>query len=243
MTQIDHILVKPKVPVQKVLVSLLGIVLIALGLASCSTYTESRKGTWHTLQAGETLELLSRRYSVPISDIKQSNDIYDPEDLAPGNRLFIPTPALIRPDPLPANNKPKPKAKSTPTNRQGTAKFEWPSQGTISSGFGIRHGKMHEGIDITKDKGRDIRAAGSGIVEFAGYRKGYGRTVIINHGGNYKTLYAHNQKLYVKKGMRVKTGVLISQMGSSGKSSGIHLHFEVRYKGKPQNPLRFLPVR
>ncbi len=102
---------------------------------------------------------------------------------------------------------------------------------------------MHEGIDITKDKGRDVRSAGAGVVEYAGRKSNYGYTIVINHGKGLKTLYAHNAKLYAKKGMRVNSGVIISRMGSSGKSSGIHLHFEVRYQGKPQNPLRHLPVR
>lgn len=226
-------------------IRVLGIVLMVVLLSSCSTHTTPIQGKWHTLKAGETLEVLSKRYSVPITDIKAANDIYDPKDLAPGNTLYIPTPVRIKT----VETKPKTQAKPVPKvntrvkSKKANTKFIWPSQGTISSGFGMRHGRMHEGIDITKDQGRDIRAAAAGIVEFAGNRSGYGKTIIINHGGGFKTLYAHNQKHFVRKGIRVKTGALIARMGSSGRSTGIHLHFEVLYRGKPQNPLRYLPVR
>ena len=209
------------------------ILLIAGTFQSCTKYTYQKEGVWHTLKPGETLENVSNQYSVSIHDIRQINDIYDPQDLSPGARIFIPEPKKEKIE----------ISESVKQPVQQQARFSWPSQGTISSGFGMRHGKMHEGIDITKDKGRDIRAAGNGVVEFAGYKSGYGQTIIINHGGEYKTLYAHNAKLYVKRNTKVNQGVIIARMGSTGKSIGIHLHFEVRYRGKPQNPLRYLPIR
>lgn len=225
------------------LIRFLGIALIAVLLSSCSTHTAPKHGKWHILKTGETLEVLSKRYSVPITDIKAANDIYDPDDLAPGNRLFIPTPVRIKIEQKKAVTKPIPKVHPKPGSRRVNTRFIWPSNGTISSGYGMRHGRLHEGIDITKDRGRDIRAAAAGIVEFAGNKSGYGKTIIINHGGGFKTLYAHNQKHFVRKGMRVKVGTLIARMGSTGRSTGIHLHFEIQYRGKPQNPLRYLPVR
>ncbi len=227
------------------LVRFLGIAFVVVLLSSCSSHTAPRHGKWHTLKTGETLEVISKRYSVPITDIKAANDIYDPEDLSPGNRLFIPTPVRIKTVQPEAKTKSKsvPGVSARPKTKKANAKFMWPSKGTISSGYGMRHGRLHQGIDITKDHGRDIRAAAAGIVEFSGHKSGYGRTIIINHGGGFKTLYAHNQKNFVKKGIRVKAGALIARMGSSGRSTGIHLHFEILYKGKPQNPLRYLPVR
>lgn len=212
------------------------IVLLIAGLllVGCAPATQNyRKGVWHTIKPGENLEAISDKYGVDEKKIQRANDIYDPEDLSPGMRIFIPT--IVQKIRVPEYQK------KEPENRRVI--FAWPSPGTISSGFGIRRGRMHHGIDITRDRGLDIRAAGSGIVEFAGVQNGYGKTIIINHGYGYQTLYAHNAKLYVKKGMRVKRGVVISKMGATGKSVGIHLHFEVRYRGKPQNPLRYLPVR
>ena len=221
----------------------IAIAFVIVLLGSCSSHTAPRQGKWHTLKPGETLEVISKRYSVPITDIKAANDIYDPDDLSPGNRLYIPTPVRIKTVQKKAEQKPIPRVDSKPKSKRAKTKFIWPSNGTISSGYGMRHGRLHEGIDITKDRGRDIRASAAGIVEFAGHKSGYGKTIIINHGGGYKTLYAHNQKNFVRKGMRVRMGALIARMGSTGKSTGIHLHFEIQYRGKAENPLRHLPVR
>jgi murein DD-endopeptidase MepM/ murein hydrolase activator NlpD len=247
MIPTNQLLEKSKRPVSTLLFSFSVFIMFLLSLSSCSTYTAPKQGTWHTLAPGETLEVISKRYSVPISDLIAANDIYDPDDLAPGNQLYIPTPARIKKEPEKTKARSAPKVTSKPISipkkKHSKIRFIWPSKGTISSGFGLRHGRMHEGIDITKDRGRDIRAAAAGVVEFAGNRNGYGKTIIINHGSGYKTLYGHNQRLYVRKGVRVRSGALIARMGSSGRSTGIHLHFEVRYKGKPKNPLRFLPVR
>lgn len=209
------------------------LLILTWGMQSCTKYSYQQEGLWYTLLPGDTLESISMRYAVPVEEIKRLNDIYDPLDLTPGYNIYLPVP-----------NQTKPEQPKTDSNiPQTRAKFSWPSPGTLSSGFGMRHGKMHEGIDITKDYGRDVRAAGAGIVEFSGNKSGYGKTIIINHGSGFKTLYAHNQKLFVKKGMKVNTSTIIATMGSSGNSSGIHLHFEVHYREKPQNPLRYLPIR
>ena len=102
---------------------------------------------------------------------------------------------------------------------------------------------MHHGIDITKDRGRDIVAAAAGIVEFSGRRNGFGNLIIINHGKGIKTYYAHNSKNFAKKKSTVKQGQLIAKIGATGKVKGPHLHFEIRIRGQSQNPLRYLPIR
>lgn len=211
--------------------------ILLLNTVSCSKIVREQPyiehGVWHKVQPGEDLEAISKKYSVSKLEIQQINDIYDPADINVGMRIFIPREKEVQPQ------KPFEKASAT----RSTVNFVWPAKGTISSGFGLRHGRMHHGIDITKDGNREIRAAAPGTVVFAGNKKGYGRTVIISHGRGLTTLYAHNAKLFIKKGNRVKRGVIIAKMGTSGKSKGIHLHFEVRLRNKPQNPLRYLPVR
>lgn len=122
-------------------------------------------------------------------------------------------------------------------------KLTWPAKGTISSGYGLRQGKMHHGIDITKDNGRNIVAALSGFVEFSGRKNSFGNLIIIDHGNGIKTFYAHCSKLFALRNSKVKQGQLIARMGSTGKSIGPHLHFEIRVKGVSQNPLKYLPVR
>ena len=124
-----------------------------------------------------------------------------------------------------------------------TKKLIWPSMGQISSWFGFRYGKSHSGIDITDNAGRTVRAADSGIVIYSRRKKHYGKAIIIDHGRGLKTIYGHLTKLYVKRGSQVIQGQKIGKMGSSGRSTGIHLHFEVHESGKLVNPLKHLEPR
>lgn len=118
--------------------------------------------------------------------------------------------------------------------------FIWPvAGGKISSGFGFRHGKTHEGLDIKANEGTLIRAISHGKVVFEGWMSGYGRMIVIAHGDGYASVYAHNQDHLVKRGQIVKKGQAIAKLGSSGRVSGPHVHFEVRKDGKALNPLRF----
>ena len=120
----------------------------------------------------------------------------------------------------------------------------WPTKGTLTSGFGNRNGRRHEGIDIAAPKGTPIKAAAAGKVVFSGWGPtGYGKMVILEHKNNLTTVYAHNSKILVKKGARVKQGQRISLMGSTGRSTGPHLHFEVRNDTEPKNPIKYLPVK
>lgn len=123
-------------------------------------------------------------------------------------------------------------------------KWMQPVTGRIVSGFGMRKHpifggtRMHTGVDIPARTGTPIRAAGSGIVIGASYMGGYGNTVILDHGAGVATLYAHCSKIYVRPGQRVQRGDTIAAVGSTGYSTGPHLHWEIRINGKPTNPLR-----
>jgi murein DD-endopeptidase MepM/ murein hydrolase activator NlpD len=99
---------------------------------------------------------------------------------------------------------------------------------------------MHTGIDISAHSGTPIKAAAGGEVVFAGWWGGYGNVVIIDHGGGISTLYAHCSAIYVRKGQSVSQGEVIAAVGSTGLSTGPHLHFEVRKNGKPVDPLGYL---
>lgn len=116
---------------------------------------------------------------------------------------------------------------------------------TMSSGYGYRvdpiygASKFHEGLDFAASKGTDVFATGDGIVTVAGREKGYGNCIDIEHGYNYLTRYAHLSEILVKPGEEVKRGQLIGKVGSTGKSTGPHLHYEVRYKDVPQNPVNY----
>lgn len=122
----------------------------------------------------------------------------------------------------------------------GTGSFDNPARGTLSSRFGVRWGRMHKGIDIAGPIGTTIRAADGGVVTFAGWNGNYGLAVIVDHGQNKSTLYGHCNKLLVKKGEKVYKGKKIAEMGSTGRSTGPHVHFEVRVNGVAQNPLNYV---
>lgn len=128
-----------------------------------------------------------------------------------------------------------------PDGRVSGAGLSWPIRGSITSGFGSRWGRLHAGIDVGAGTGTPIRAAKGGEVIFAGSMSGYGNCVIIDHGGGLSTLYAHQSRLGTNDGASVEQGQVIGYVGSTGHSTGPHLHFETRVGGSPQNPMRYLP--
>jgi murein DD-endopeptidase MepM/ murein hydrolase activator NlpD len=123
-----------------------------------------------------------------------------------------------------------------------------PTSGIFTSKFGYRKDPItkrtakHNGLDIANEKGTPVHAAGTGIVTFSGYNGDFGNVIIIDHGYGYKSVYGHCSELLVEEGTRVEKGDLIAKMGSTGKSTGTHLHFEVRYNDNPINPLTILDL-
>jgi murein DD-endopeptidase MepM/ murein hydrolase activator NlpD len=117
----------------------------------------------------------------------------------------------------------------------------WPLRGRITSEYGQRWGRPHRGIDIANRSGTPIKAAKAGLVIRVGCGGGYGNCLIIAHGKGLSTLYAHQSRLAVGRGAIVKQGQVIGFVGSTGHSTGPHLHFETRINGSPQNPRRYLP--
>jgi murein DD-endopeptidase MepM/ murein hydrolase activator NlpD len=122
----------------------------------------------------------------------------------------------------------------------GSSKLSWPLSGPITSRFGQRWGRMHEGIDLGVPTGRPIGSAAPGRVTYAGWMSGYGNTVMVDHG-SLVTLYGHQSRIAVHVGQSVARGQVIGYVGSTGNSTGPHLHFEVRVGGTPKDPLRYLP--
>ncbi len=122
----------------------------------------------------------------------------------------------------------------------------WPIQGRVTSAFGKRedprNGGMenHSGIDISAPKGTEIKATAEGIVVYSGWSPGNGNLVVIEHGMGFRTLFAHNSKNLVTEGQRVKRGDVIALVGSTGNTTGPHLHYEVWLNGKPQDPMSYV---
>lgn len=123
---------------------------------------------------------------------------------------------------------------------RSSAQLQWPLRGVLYARFGRKGRSPHDGIDLSAPAGTPVRTAGEGAVLFAGPQQGYGLLVIIEHTHGLVTVYAHNRDLRVKTGQTVREGQVIATVGESGKTSGPHLHFEVRQDGAPVDPLGFL---
>lgn len=183
-------------------------------------------GVYHTVQAGETVHGIAQRYGVAEADILNYplNDLANPAGLQVGQRLVVPHghQELARPTPQPS-------PEST---------FAWPLVGRITQPF---HDE-HRAIDIGAPYGSPVYAGRAGTVVRSGWaRTGYGYTVIIDHGQGLVSLYSHMKGQWVSVGDWVERGQLIGEVGSTGNSSGPHVHFEVRVDGERMNPLDYLP--
>lgn len=182
------------------------------------------QGILHVVEEGDTLWDLANQYGVATDIImkhnKKNNDL-----LAVGEKIFVPGGRY--------------RAVQT-VSRAVHARFVWPTVGEFSSAYGYRWGRIHAGIDIANDIGTSIRAARAGRVSSAGWQSGYGYTIVIDHSNGYSTLYAHLNDFAISQGQYVQTGQMIGYMGSTGNSTGPHLHFEVRVNDKPVNPMSFL---
>ncbi|MFB0519705.1 MAG: peptidoglycan DD-metalloendopeptidase family protein [Acidobacteriota bacterium] len=209
--------------------------LIALSIViySCAHPARPRgpaaAGVYHIVTRGLTLWRIARAYGVDLEKLAEVNGIEDPTLIKTGQRLFIPgaTRVLeIEPYQLPIVL---------------TARFIWPVKGRVTSSYGYRRGELHTGIDIAAPRGEKVVAARDGVVIYTGKGfSGYGNMVIIEHKDNTVTLYAHNASNLVKTNQRVQQGELIAKVGSSGRASGAHLHFEIRVGNNPVNPLLYL---
>lgn len=180
----------------------------------------------HLVQPGETLLDISKIYRVQVNVIAARNGQTDPNTILAGQKLMIPRSV--------------PGLETLPSRGLAAGWLSWPLYGAISSPFGLRDGKPHEGIDIAVEEGTPIRAAAPGRVVFAGPRGTYGLTVIVDHEDGIRTLYAHCSKILAAEGDAVDTTTVLALAGNTGKSTGPHLHLEVRLNGTPLDPLNYL---
>lgn len=188
----------------------------------------SVNGVLHQVANGESLWEISERYSVSVDEITRVNEISDPSRIQPNTKLVIPGATQLRPRDV------------LLVNGQLQKAFDWPVSGRISSPFGLRWGKMHNGLDIGVPTGTYVKSAADGRVTFSGWNGGYGYLVIIDHGNGIETRYAHNSRLNVKVGQKVTRGETVAHSGNTGVSTGPHVHFEIRYRNNPVNPQTYL---
>lgn len=202
-------------------------------------------GITYKIKKGDTISSIANRYKTDINKIITYNNISNPSKLKLGQKIIIPEAKPIKTHTQSKTNKTryqnlrKIKNWLTPKNKivKSRGKLLWPTKGYyITQYFSFRH----TGLDIDGITDDPIYAAADGVVIESRWGRGYGLFIMIDHGGGMKTLYAHNSRNLVKKGQRVKKGQVISLMGSTGWSTGSHVHFEVRINGRYRNPLSYL---
>lgn len=191
---------------------------------------------------GETPKTIAKKHRITETELKELNPNLDLSKLRIGTKLRISK--LNKKSPSTINwphLHPLPNGIDT-TDLFNNKNFIWPTKGVFTSGFGWRWGRMHKGIDIANNVGTPIFAAKNGIVSFSGWMGGYGYLVEMAHADGTVTRYAHNNTILVRKGQLVPQGANISLMGSTGRSTGPHLHFEIRKPGgAATDPMSMLP--
>ena len=193
----------------------------------------------HTVKAGETIWGIAQVYGLLPGAIARLNGIDDPKKLSVGQVLSIHAPAGVSGGPPPQAAK-KAQGAAKPNRKGKQAAMAWPVKGVVTTRFGRKHGKPHDGVDIAAARGVKVVAASDGEVIFSSKHGGYGNLVVIRHIDGLVTVYAHNESNLVTKGDKVRRGQAIAKVGDTGKAAGPHLHFEVRRGATPQNPLKFL---
>lgn len=193
------------------------------------------------MRPGENLYRIGKAYDVSVEELARVNGIKDPTRILSGQRLLIPgarqtvpvetiAPAEIaQPDHGPVSIDPSDET------------LIWPIAGTLNSGFGARGSGFHDGIDIAAPEGSPVRAIEKGEVIYSDQIRGYGNIVIIRHGSGIVSVYAHNQINLVRAGQDVEQGEIIAKVGSTGRVTGPHLHFEIRKHNVAQDPVHYLP--
>lgn len=205
-------------------------------------------GVVHQIKAGDTVDKIAAKYKANADDILNFNQLPTKDAIEVGDILIVPGGSIEQvaaPTPTAAplrynfidrifRGPIPPPAKSTPGKR-----MLWPTPNHKINQY--YRGFLHTGLDIEGTYSSPIYAAADGTVEFVSYQRfGYGYHVIINHGGGRKTLYGHASKIFVKPGQRVTRGQTIAIVGSTGRSTGTHLHFEIIVNGRKTNPLASL---
>ncbi len=204
-------------------------------------------GVLHTVKRGETLGAIAKQYGSDVDKILAANHVSSPSQIQIGEELVIPDgkpPVVVRTQTPVApprlgdvRNVFKSPAEAPPSQSAVGADLVWPTdQKRINQYFKVKH----PGLDINGNLSNATYAADAGIVTFAGWNSGgYGNMILIDHGNGMITRYAHHSKLYVKVGDQVTKGQTIGMVGSTGHSTGPHLHFEIYVNGKRVNPLTY----
>lgn len=202
----------------------------------------TKQGVYYFINNGDTLSSICKRYRIDPEQLVQINNLVESEMFV-GRRLFIPN-MRNRNNYVVVTRTIIESAQTKDDQRdKRNVSFQWPVDGIVTSPFGWRRGRNHDGLDISVKVGTPIHAAEDGRVLFAKRFAGYGNLVVLKHAQNYFSAYAHAQSLSVGQGDKVKRGQVIAVVGMTGHSTGPHLHFEIRKGVQAVDPKPLLPAK
>mgnify|MGYP001577187347 CR=1 FL=1 len=226
---------KPELSNFKLRFYLLPFTFYLLNIIGCATapYTLPPKpqfampGIYHKVEKGQTLWRISKTYGVGLDEVARINRIPDATSIEPGQLIFIPSTQ---------------KKKYMP-HEPSPEDFSWPLRGKVIASFGqVSNDMINKGINIQKTRSQEVTASRSGkVIFYGGNLDNFGKTIIIDHGDGFSTVYARNSEVLVRIGDDVQRGTVIAKLGLSDKDKNSYLHFEIRKGHIPQNPYFYLP--
>jgi lipoprotein NlpD len=233
----------------KIRLGVLYTLLVSFSVQACAprttappaTTVRQGRGIFHVVKPGENLFRIGKAYDLTSEELARANNIKDPRQLRAGQKIFIPGATKQLPVEVITPSDEVATQRSMPPPDTGAAVFLWPVSGAVNSGFGPRGSSFHDGLDIGAPEGTPIHAVGDGEVIYSDQLRGYGNMVIIRHSGGIVSVYAHNQINLVRDGQQVTRGDIIARVGSTGRVTGPHLHFEIRKNNLAQDPMFYLP--
>ena len=203
------------------------------------------KGSYHIVESGDTLYSISKKYDVDMSYLKKINNLND-ETLYKGNKLYL--------GKMVNKGESGYHSSSTVTYENDSRKFILKNFGpplrtmSVNSPFGYRNHPilkkkiLHTGVDLKADMNTAVYSPYNGVVVYAGWINGYGKMIIIDNGNDFQTRFAHLNRILVKKGDKIKKGKVIAKTGETGMVTGPHLHYEIRYKKQPMDPMKIMKL-
>jgi len=241
---------------KKNIIFILLLIVIAGGLMGCATSYDKR-GRYHKVRGGESLWRIAKAYRVDVQELAETNNILEPGSIRAGMKLYIPgrsKKAGYKKLPFGGRSGARRSKRGSVAKRGSRShkksveiyrgRFNWPLKGgRVTSLYGMRNGRRHDGIDISAKQGTPLYASAAGKVAFSGKMRGYGNIILIRHKDDFFTAYAHNRRNGVRKGQSIKQGQQIGTVGRTGRTTGAHVHFEIRQGQRARNPLFFLPER
>jgi len=230
--------------------STLWVLLWLIACASCSMFkspaptppARPAANVFHVVKPGENLFRIGKAYDVSFEELAKANRLKDASQIYVGQKLLIPGASRQLPVDTIAPIEAAPVSRNAPPPAEVNDELLlWPVSGTINSTYGPRGSSFHDGIDIAATEGTPIQAIERGEVIYSDQLRGYGNIVIVRHQSGIVSVYAHNQVNLVHEGQQVGKGEVIAKVGSTGRVTGPHLHFEIRKNNTAQDPLRYLP--